>query len=131
MDQIDGASVIIRDGDRILLVKRAREPFKGYWSLPGGRVEAGETAKEAAAREAKEETGLMVSGLKHYREFRPGVAPGTSQSYRIDCFMARNWSGDVMASDDAAAARWVLLSELETMQTTPGLKGLLAAMVPE
>ena len=131
MDPIDGASVIIRDGDRILLVRRARDPFKGRWSLPGGRVEAGETAKQAAVREAKEETGLMVSGLKHYCEFRPDSTSGASQNYRIDCFIAANWSGEVTAADDAAAARWVSLPELETMQTTPGLKGLLAAMVPE
>ena len=51
---------MILDGDRVLLIKRAREPLKGQWSIPGGAVDLGETLERAVAREVKEETGLDV-----------------------------------------------------------------------
>ena len=57
---IVGVGVLIQDGDRYLLIKRAAEPDAGLWSIPGGLVELGERAGEAAAREAREETGLDV-----------------------------------------------------------------------
>ena len=55
-----GVGAVIVDGDRVVLVKRAHEPLKGEWSLPGGTVEVGETLAEAVAREVREETGLNV-----------------------------------------------------------------------
>jgi 8-oxo-dGTP diphosphatase len=57
---IVGVGAVIVDGDWVVLVKRAHEPFKGEWSLPGGTVEVGETLMEAVAREVREETGLNV-----------------------------------------------------------------------
>jgi mutator protein MutT len=57
---IVGVGAVIVDGDRVVLVKRAHEPLKGEWSLPGGTVEVGETLAEAVAREVREETGLNV-----------------------------------------------------------------------
>src|SRR5260221_488110 len=55
-----GVDAVILDGDRVLLVKRANEPLKGEWSLPGGAVDVGETLEQAVARESKEETGFDV-----------------------------------------------------------------------
>ena len=56
--------VVIRRGNEYLFIKRAKEPYKGYWALPGGIVEYGETVEQAAKREAKEETGLEIRLLK-------------------------------------------------------------------
>ena len=55
-----GVGAVIIDGDRVVLVRRAHEPLKGEWSLPGGAVELGETLAEAIVREVREETGLDV-----------------------------------------------------------------------
>ena len=55
-----GVGVLVEDGDRYLLVQRGKEPRKGRWAVPGGKVERGERLKEAAAREVLEETGLVV-----------------------------------------------------------------------
>ena len=55
-----GASIAVFKGDTVLLVQRARAPFRGLWSLPGGSIEPGESAREAALRELKEETGITA-----------------------------------------------------------------------
>ena len=55
-----GASIAVFKGDTVLLVQRGRAPFRGLWSLPGGSIEPGESAREAALRELKEETGITA-----------------------------------------------------------------------
>ncbi len=55
-----GIGAIIIEGDRVVLVKRAHPPIQGHWSIPGGVLEVGEMVREAAVREAREETGLIV-----------------------------------------------------------------------
>ena len=62
-DLPNAASVALVDGNRVLLIQRAREPYAGLWTLPGGRLERGETAEVGAARELNEELGIRASGL--------------------------------------------------------------------
>ena len=82
--------------DRILLVKRATVVFKGYWALPGGRVDAGETLEETVLREVKEETGLNVEVLQKIGEYHEsGVQDGIEYDYYPACFLARPVGGEI------------------------------------
>lgn len=114
-------------GGRFLLVRRGREPSKGSWSIPGGKVEPGESDREAVAREVLEETGLavVVGELVGYVE-RP--APGG------DVFAIRDFAclpasyadaADVRAGDDADDLGWFTVDELRALDTAPGLVAAL------
>jgi 8-oxo-dGTP diphosphatase len=117
------AGAVVRDDGRLLLVRRGTEPQKGRWSVPGGRVEPGETAVEAVVREVAEETGLRVvpTGPAGTVE-RPG--PG-GVVYVIEDFHARLAPGvdpqDVRAGDDAAGAAWFTAEEVEHLDCVDGL----------
>lgn len=110
-------------GRRILLVRRGREPAKGTWSVPGGRVEAGESHEAATAREVLEETGLevLVGRLVGTVE---RDAPG-GRVYVIhdhECRLAPGAEADaVRAGDDADDAAWFTPDELRTLDCAPGL----------
>jgi 8-oxo-dGTP diphosphatase len=120
------AGAIVRDSaGRLLVVKRGREPGRGLWSVPGGRVEPGETGAAAAAREVREETGLVVRVDRLVGAVdRPG--PG-GVTYRIDDFACTVTGGDLRPGDDAADARWVTDAELRALPTTHGLLDALTA----
>ena len=76
--------------NRILLVKRATVVFKGYWALPGGRVDAGETVEQAVVREVKEETGLRVKIVRKIGEYHEsGVQDGIEYDYYPACFLVK------------------------------------------
>jgi 8-oxo-dGTP diphosphatase len=82
--------------DKILLVKRRTVPFKGYWALPGGRVDPGETVEQTIIREVKEETGLdgnIVSKVGEYHE--QGVQDGVEYDYYPACFLVKVVSGKI------------------------------------
>ena len=114
---VECAGAVVRDGDgRLLLVRRGRPPAEGRWSVPGGRIEPGETAAEAAAREVHEETGLEV-------EVGPLLITAVigDGAYRVQDFAARVVGGQLAAGDDAAEARWVDVTELSSMELSPGL----------
>lgn len=104
---------------RLLLVRRGREPGRGLWSLPGGRVETGETAAAAAAREVLEETGLeiLVGELVGSVE-RPGPE---GVVYVIDDFAGTAVGGRLTPGDDADEARFVTMAELATLPLSDGL----------
>jgi ADP-ribose pyrophosphatase YjhB (NUDIX family) len=120
---------IVMDKGAILLVKRDREPARGQWSLPGGRVELGETLREALVREVREETSLDVDidGLIGVAERVVREDDGEiSFHYVIVDYVCQARSTAVKAGDDVSDARWIPVGELADMHLTAGLLEFLA-----
>jgi ADP-ribose pyrophosphatase YjhB (NUDIX family) len=100
---------------RVLLIRRGTAPLLGEWSLPGGVLECGETLREAAAREAQEETGLQVETLEMlgvYERLIPGEAGRTRYHYVLIDFLCRPIGGELKAGSDAAEVGWFTKDEL-------------------
>lgn len=106
------SGVILRGG-KILLTKRGREPFKGWWDFPGGFMEKGETPEEAIRREIKEETGLTVKAEKLLGIY-PGVYPQEFNPVPIltVVYLLSSKSGVVRPMDDVEEGRWFSVSDL-------------------
>lgn len=115
-------AIIANDAGEFLLVQRGHAPSRGKWSLPGGRVEAGESLHEALRREVREETGLLVTprDLALVLEHR-----GTGVHYVILDYYATADGGELTASSDAADVRWVSLDQADALPLTPGLLAIL------
>ncbi len=111
---------VVTDGrGRLLMIKRGHEPGAGLWSIPGGRIEPGETDAEALVREMFEETGLAVEvGRLIGRVQRPGPN-GTVIDIRD--YAATVTGGTLRPGDDAADARWVEGAGLRSLEITEGL----------
>ncbi|HZB33618.1 MAG TPA: NUDIX domain-containing protein [Streptosporangiaceae bacterium] len=111
---------VVRDeGGRLLLIRRGHPPGEGLWSLPGGRVEPGESDGVAVARELWEETGLRTEvGELIAVVARPG--PG-DVVYDIHEYTATPVGGTLRPGDDAADVRWADAAELHALPITPGL----------
>lgn len=117
-------AIILHRGT-LLLVQRDRPPADGTWSLPGGRVELGESLNEALEREVREETGLEIDieGLAGIAErILPNDAGAIEHHFIICDFYARARGGtDAQAADDARETRWVPVGELASLDLAPGL----------
>jgi len=114
-----GVGAVIVDsqsgGPRVLLIQRGTPPLLGEWSLPGGVLECGETLREAVAREAHEETGLVVETgemLGVYERIIRSDDGRVRYHYVLLDFLCRAIGGDLNAGSDAAAARWFTPDEL-------------------
>lgn len=105
--------IAITDGKRIVVVKRGREPFKGKWVLPGGFIEYGETAEDAAVREAFEETGMKVK-LTNILGVYSAPDRDPRGHHMSVVFVATEFSGEPKGGDDAAEATWHDLDSLRT-----------------
>ena len=112
-------AVIRDDKGRLLLVKRGHEPGAGLWSLPGGRIEPGETDAEALKREMREETGLEVEPGPLLGAVRRPAGDGDVIDIRD--YAATIIGGTLKPGDDAADARWVSGEELDSLAITDGL----------
>ncbi|MGQ9676183.1 MAG: NUDIX hydrolase [Chloroflexota bacterium] len=113
-------AVVVKD-DRILLVKRGNEPGYGQWSLPGGAIELGETARAAAAREVKEETGFEVEAEDVVEVLDRIVLDADGRvryHYVLVDFVARYISGELHPSDEVLDGRWVLPEDLPQYNLT-------------
>jgi 8-oxo-dGTP diphosphatase len=116
--------VLLLDGDRILLIQRAKPPAAGKWSVPGGKVELGESLEEAALRELREETNLSCT-LGPIVEVLDRVVRNAQDEiefhYVILDFVGKDPAGDLRASSDCLDARFVSLQDLSTYDLTDGL----------
>ncbi|MFZ2158439.1 MAG: NUDIX hydrolase [Bradyrhizobium sp.] len=122
--QLAVSAAVFRDG-KILLVRRAKSPAKGFYSLPGGRVEFGETLHAALHREVDEETGLKIeiAGLAGWREVVPGTSGGGH--YLIMSFAAR-WTGnEPVLNDEHDDFRWLAPDALGDLKVTGGLDEII------
>jgi ADP-ribose pyrophosphatase YjhB (NUDIX family) len=123
------SAAVIRDG-RVLIVRRARNPANGVYTLPGGVVEAGETLIEAVTREVREETSLQIApvALAGFRDMimRDGDNR-VSRHFVILSFAARWVTGEVRLNEELDDARWLLPAEIAGLKTTEGLAEIVAA----
>lgn len=129
MPELAVSAAIFRNG-LVLLIQRARAPAKDLWTLPGGRVEVGETLVEAITREIREETGLEIAplGLAGYREIiLPDEVAGRGRHFVILPFAARWLSGEMTLNEELKAARWMPLADSKALPTTDGLFEILEA----
>jgi ADP-ribose pyrophosphatase YjhB (NUDIX family) len=116
----------------MLMIRRGHDPGKGLWSIPGGRVEPGETDDQAVMREVREETGLDVTcGRLLGTVERPGVAGTIFVIRDYEAFLAAGTMGSPVAGDDAADAGWLPLGDVTALeaggQLTPGLLAALSS----
>ena len=113
-----GVGAIIIEDARVVLVKRGHPPLQAEWSIPGGVLEVGELVREAAIREAREETGLTVEPGELVGVFDRVLRDPNGRvqyHYVLVDFLCRRVSGELAAAGDAAAARWFTREELPAM----------------
>lgn len=111
-------AIVRDDAGRLLMIRRGQEPALGAWSLPGGRIEPGETDEQAVAREVEEETGLVVhvgALIGHIRIPAPGGGVFDIRDYAASVI-----GGDLRSGDDATEATWVDPDEVAHLETPPG-----------
>lgn len=123
------SAAIFRD-DKVLIVRRARSPAHGIYTLPGGGVELGETLEEAVAREVREETALEIIpiALAGYRQAIAHDAAGRIERHFVILpFAARYISGDISLNEELAEAHWLDPAEIAGLTTTEGLAQIVAA----
>ena len=123
------SAAIFRDG-KVLIVRRARKPALGVYTLPGGGVETGETLIEAVTREVREETALVIEpvGLAGYREaIVRDAQSGVERHFVILCFAAHWRGGEPVLNDELDDVRWLDPAELAGLRTTEGLAEIVAA----
>ncbi|MFY9899704.1 MAG: NUDIX hydrolase [Xanthobacteraceae bacterium] len=123
------SAAIFRDG-RVLIVRRARPPAHGLYTLPGGGVELGETLEQAIIREVREETGLAITplALVGFREAVARDAAGRVERHFVILPFAARWiAGEVALSEELAEAHWRKPDELAGLKTTEGLAEIVAA----
>lgn len=123
-------SAVVWRAGRFVVVRRARPPAQGVFTLPGGGVEAGETLKQAVERELREETGLVIEpiDLAGHREVIMRDAEGRVARHFVILAFAALWrEGELTLNEELAEARWIDAGELAGLPTTEGLAEIVAA----
>jgi 8-oxo-dGTP diphosphatase len=114
-----GVGAVIIENARVLLVKRAHPPLEAQWSIPGGVLEVGEMVREAAIREVREETGLIVQAgdlLGVYDRVLRNAEQRVQYHYVLIDFLCRPAGGELQAADDATEVRWYTCEELPVLR---------------
>lgn len=126
MTPVPAVGVVCLRGDEVLLIRRGRPPRLGEWSLPGGRIEPGERAVDAALRELHEETGVEaeIVGLVDVVD---GLFPDAGVHYVLIDYVARWVGGEPVAGDDAADARFMSLDEAEALVAWDETRRIISA----
>jgi 8-oxo-dGTP diphosphatase len=127
-----GVGVVLIVGGALLLVRRGRGANAGLWAVPGGKVEYGETLRAAAAREAREETGLLVD-VGEVAWVGQAIGPGSPPAwhYTLIDFFATVVDGALRAGDDAADLEWVPLGNVLDRPVTPTMVDLMRVIGSE
>ena len=112
----------------ILLVERGKQPLKGYWSIPGGLVETGETLDQAVRREVLEETGLRVKPVEMFGIFERVMRDArgrTEYHYLLLDYVCTVTGGKLRAGDDVARVEWVTRRRLSDYKMTEGTREVI------
>ena len=118
------ASACVWRGAQVLLIKRGKPPGKGLWSLPGGKIEIGETAETAAVRELFEETQVIAKLVQAMGPYE--IRRDQAIIYAITCFAGIYVSGKAVASSDAAEVAWVYPQDLDRFELAPNIAQAIA-----
>jgi 8-oxo-dGTP diphosphatase len=122
-------AVVWNDRREVLLIRRRNPPRQGEWSLPGGKVEFGETLRDALVREVREETGLEIEivGLVDVAELILDTDAGAeAKHYILVDYCARALAGEAVAASDASEARWFSLAEIDTLSLSTETRRIIA-----
>jgi 8-oxo-dGTP diphosphatase len=111
-----GASCVVFRGDKVLLVERGQNPGKGLWSLPGGKVEFGETVEASAVREVFEETGLAVEIIRLIGIYE---IISSELHFSISCFLAEAVDQNLKVGSDAAKLGYFDQVEVSQLSLAP------------
>jgi len=123
-----GVGAIVLRRDRVLMAERGKEPLKGWWSLPGGALETGETLEDAVRREMREETGLEIRPMRVLQIFERIMrddAGAAEYHYVLIDYMCRVTGGSLQAGDDVSRVEWVPRRELASLKITEGTLGVI------
>jgi ADP-ribose pyrophosphatase YjhB (NUDIX family) len=118
-----GVAAILLRRDRILMAQRGKEPRKGWWSLPGGALEIGESLRDAVCREVLEETGLEVTPLgvlEIFERIMRDAAGAPEYHYVLMDYVCRVTGGSLRPGDDVCAVEWVRRRDLPALEITEG-----------
>ena len=116
-----------------IILQRGKEPLKGWWSLPGGALEVGETLEDAVRREVREETGLEIQPVRMFEIFERimrDAAGAPEYHYVLIDYLCRVTGGTLCPGDDVCAVEWVRRRDLGALQITEGTLGVIERAFP-
>ena len=123
-----GVGAIMLRRDRILMAQRGKQPLKGWWSLPGGALETGESLHDAVCREVLEETGLQIRPLgvlEIFERIMRDARGAPEYHYVLIDYVCRITGGTLSAGDDVCDVAWVRRRELPKLRITEGTLGVI------